>query len=298
MTARLAQERGPSMRRVTTIAEVRKAVAEARARGARIGFVPTMGALHAGHGALMDASVAECDVTVVSIFVNPLQFGPAEDFHKYPRDLEADEAFCRERGVDIVFAPSDEEMYPRPPRAFVEVEELTAGLCGAYRPGHFRGVTTVVTKLFHIVQPDVAYFGQKDFQQAAVIRRMVEDLNFPLEIRTVPTVREADGLAMSSRNRYLNPEERRAATALYRGLVAARELMEKGERDPEKVRARVREVWAEEPLVREQYIEVVDAVDLKPVSYIDGQVAVAVAAFVGTTRLIDNILFPETGSLT
>lgn len=257
-----------------------------------MGFVPTMGALHEGHGALMDASVRECDVTVVSIFVNPLQFGPSEDFQKYPRDLEADEAFCRARGVDFVFAPAVEEMYPREPRAFVEVTELTDGLCGAYRPGHFRGVTTVVTKLFHIVMPDVAYFGQKDFQQAAVIRRMVEDLDFPLEIRTVPTVREPDGLAMSSRNRYLNPEERKAALALYRGLLAAREALEKGERDADAVRAAVRAELCKEPLVREQYVEVVDASDLKPVSYIDGTVAVAVAAFVGSTRLIDNIVFP------
>ncbi|MBO2521660.1 MAG: pantoate--beta-alanine ligase [Clostridia bacterium] len=283
---------------VTTVQEMRQAVARARAAGARIGFVPTMGALHEGHGALVDASVAECDVTVVSIFVNPLQFGPAEDFHKYPRDLEADKAFCQARGVDFIFAPSEKEMYPEPPRAFVEVEELTAGLCGAFRPGHFRGVTTVVTKLFHIVMPDVAYFGQKDYQQLAVIRRMVDDLNFPVEIRGVPTVREADGLAMSSRNRYLNPEERRAATALYRGLTAAKALLEQGERNADRVRQRVREELAKEPLVREQYVEVVDADDLSQVSYIDGRVAVAVAAFVGTTRLIDNIVFDPSAERT
>jgi len=283
---------------VTTVQEMRQAVARARAAGARIGFVPTMGALHEGHGALVDASVAECDVTVVSIFVNPLQFGPAEDFHKDPRDLEADKAFCQARGVDFIFAPSEKEMYPEPPRAFVEVEELTAGLCGAFRPGHFRGVTTVVTKLFHIVMPDVAYFGQKDYQQLAVIRRMVDDLNFPVEIRGVPTVREADGLAMSSRNRYLNPEERRAATALYRGLTAAKALLEQGERNADRVRQRVREELAKEPLVREQYVEVVDADDLSQVSYIDGRVAVAVAAFVGTTRLIDNIVFDPSAERT
>lgn len=283
---------------VTTVQEMRQAVARARAAGARIGFVPTMGALHEGHGALVDASVAECDVTVVSIFVNPLQFGPAEDFHKYPRDLEADKAFCQARGVDFIFAPSEKEMYPEPPRAFVEVEELTAGLCGAFRPGHFRGVTTVVTKLFHIVMPDVAYFGQKDYQQLAVIRRMVDDLNFPVEIRGVPTVREADGLAMSSRNRYLNPEERRAATALYRGLTAAKALLEQGERNADRVRQRVREELVKEPLVREQYVEVVDADDLSQVSYIDGRVAVAVAAFVGTTRLIDNIVFDPSAERT
>lgn len=281
------------MRRITTIREMREAVAQARAKGARIGFVPTMGALHEGHGALIDASVAECEETVVSIFVNPLQFGPAEDFHKYPRDLEADEAFCRERGVSMIFAPADDEMYPRPPKSVVDVNELTAGLCGAYRPGHFRGVTTVVAKLFHIVMPDVAYFGQKDYQQVTVIRRMVEDLDFPLSIRTVPTVREADGLAMSSRNRYLNPDERKAALSLYRGLTAAREAMQKGERDASVVKALVSAALSRESLVREQYVEVVDADDLNPVSYIDGKVAVAVAAFVGDTRLIDNIVFPE-----
>lgn len=281
------------MRRVTTIQEMRQAIAEARAKGATIGFVPTMGALHAGHGALIDASVNECDVTVVSVFVNPLQFGPHEDFHKYPRDLEADEAFCRERGVDFVFAPPVEEMYPRKALSFVEVEELTRGLCGAYRPGHFRGVTTVVTKLFHIVMPDVAYFGQKDYQQLTVIRRMVDDLDFPLVIRAVPTAREPDGLAMSSRNRYLSPEERQAATSIYRGLLAARAAMEQGERDPNRVRERVRAELAKEPLIREQYVEVVDADDLSQVTYIDGSVVVAVAAFAGTTRLIDNIVFPS-----
>ena len=184
-------------------------------------------------------------------------------------------------------------MYPRPPRSVVDVTELTKGLCGAFRPGHFRGVTTVVAELFHIVMPDIAYFGQKDYQQVTVIRRMVEDLDFPLVIRSVPTVREADGLAMSSRNRYLDAEEREAATALYRGLVAAREALEKGERDAGRVRERVREELGKEPLVREQYVEVVDADDLNPVSYIDGKVAVAVAAYVGATRLIDNIVFPE-----
>lgn len=277
---------------VDRIEAVRQEVAKARAAGKRIGLVPTMGALHEGHGALIDRSVAECDFTVVSLFVNPLQFGPAEDFDRYPRPFGDDQAFCEARGVDLLFAPPVEEMYPVPSKSFVEVSGLTEGLCGAHRPGHFRGVTTVVAKLFNIVGPDVAYFGQKDAQQAAVIQRMVLDLNFPIEIRVVPTVREADGLALSSRNRYLSPEERRAATALYRGLERALEALEAGERSAEAVRARVRGALEAEPRVREEYIEVVDAAEFVPVSYIDGRVVVAVAAHVGTTRLIDNIIYP------
>lgn len=282
---------------VDRIEAVRKAVAEARRRGRRIGFVPTMGALHEGHGALIDRSVAECGFTVVSLFVNPLQFGPAEDYDRYPRTFAEDQAFCAARGVDLLFAPPVEEMYPEPTKSFVEVTGLTEGLCGAHRPGHFRGVTTVVTKLFNIVLPDVAYFGQKDAQQAAVIQRMVADLNFPIEIRVVPTVREADGLAMSSRNRYLSPAERQAAAALYRGLKSALEALEAGERDAASVRARVREALKAEPLVSEEYVEVVDASELVPLSYIDRRALVAVAARVGTTRLIDNIVFspPEAG---
>lgn len=276
-----------------TIQEVRQAVAEARARGLKVGLVPTMGALHEGHGSLIDLSVAECDVTVVSIFVNPLQFGPAEDFDRYPRDLEADTGFCQQRGADIIFAPTDEEMYPLKPRTHVEVTELTEGLCGAKRPGHFVGVTTVVTKLFHIVGPDVAYFGQKDAQQAAVIQRMVDDLNFPLEIRVGPTVREEDGLALSSRNRYLSSEERQAATALYRGLKEAAQLLDRGVKNPEEVQAAVRRVLQSEPLVEEEYVEVVDPSDLQPISLIGESVLVAVAAHLGKTRLIDNLLYPR-----
>lgn len=282
------------MRIVHTIQEMRDVVAAQRAAGRRVGFVPTLGGLHEGHGALIRRSVAECDFTVVSIFVNPLQFGPNEDFARYPRELDADAAFCERYGVDVVFAPSQEEMYPRPPRAFVEVTELTDGLCGRYRPGHFRGVTTVVAKLFLIVQPDAAYFGMKDGQQLAVIRRMVEDLNFPVSIVAVPTVREPDGLAMSTRNRYLSPQERKAATAIYRGLQAARARLEAGERDPEALRAAVRAELAAEPLLKEQYIEVVDAADLQPVERVDGPVMIAVAAFAGSARLIDNIVYPDT----
>lgn len=272
------------------IEETRRRVAQARAEGKRIGFVPTMGALHKGHAALVERSVAECDFTVVSVFVNKLQFGAGEDFDKYPRTLEADAALCREVGADLVFAPSHGEMYPFEPRAFVEVEGLTEGLCGRFRPGHFRGVTTVVAKLFHIVGPDVAYFGEKDAQQLYVIRRMVQDLDFPVEIRGVPTVRESDGLAMSSRNTYLSPAERAAAPALYRGLSRARDLAAAGERDAARLIAAVREEIAREPLMREQYVEVVDVDELKPLSTIDGKALVAAAVFVGETRLIDNVV--------
>lgn len=277
---------------VHSIDETRKVVAGARAKGKRIGFVPTLGALHEGHAALIDRSVAECDFTVVSVFVNQLQFGAGEDFAKYPRMLDADAELCHNHGADLVFAPSHEEMYPDEPRSFVEVVGLTEGLCGAYRSGHFRGVTTVVTKLFHIVAPDVAYFGEKDAQQLFVIRRMVRDLDFPLEIRGVATVRESDGLAMSSRNRYLSREERTAAPALYRGLTRAKDALAAGERDPERLRALVRAEIGKEPLMKEQYVEVVDVDNLKPVSSIEGSVLVAAAVFLGDTRLIDNVIFP------
>lgn len=278
---------------VERIREVRRAVAVARDQGKRIGFVPTMGALHPGHGSLIERSVDECDFTVVSIFVNPLQFGPAEDLRDYPRDLESDLAFCRERGVDLVFTPSDDEIYPGEPRTFVEVRGLTEGLCGAFRPGHFLGVTTVVAKLFHIVLPDMAYFGRKDAQQALVISRMVRDLDFPLQVRTVPTVRDADGLAVSSRNRYLTPEEREAATALYRGLTRARRLLEDGERRAEVVAEAVRAEVRAECLLEKQYVEVVDLEELRPVATVESPVLVAAAVYAGKIRLIDNIVFPD-----
>lgn len=288
---RLRGER--TLRIVHTIADMRAAVASWRRDGKRIGFVPTLGGLHEGHGTLFDRSVSQCDVTVVSIFLNALQFGPREDLKKYPRDLTEDAAFCEAHGVDLIFAPSHDEMYPREQRAFVEVEELTSGLCGAVRPGHFRGVTTVVTKLLLIVLPDVAYFGEKDGQQLAVIRRMVEDLNIPVHIEAGPTVREADGLAMSTRNRYLTPDDREAAATVYRGLVVAREQLERGVRDAEVVRQAVRAVYAAEPMLREEYVEVVDAETLQPVRCIERRVMVAVALYLGTTRLIDNIVFPH-----
>ncbi|HHW09447.1 MAG TPA: pantoate--beta-alanine ligase [Firmicutes bacterium] len=274
----------------SSIAEVRRKVAMARIKGLTIGLVPTMGALHQGHAALIDAARARCGYVVVSIFVNPLQFGPQEDLKRYPRRPAEDEALCREHGVDLIFAPSDEEMYPDRQLTIVEVLELTRGLCGASRPGHFRGVTTVVSKLFNIVQPDVAFFGQKDAQQAAVIRRMVADLNFPLEIAVVPTVREADGLALSSRNVYLSPEERKAAVVLYRALTKAKEMVEKGERSAAAVRRRLLETIAAEPLAELDYAEVVDYDTLEPVDFIDGKILLALAVKIGRTRLIDNFV--------
>lgn len=277
------------------IAQVRQRVADARRRGLTIGFVPTMGALHEGHAALIDHAVRECDFTVVSIFVNPLQFGPTEDLDRYPRDLDADAALCRSLGVDLIFAPTVDAMYPPGDQTIVEVHGLTEGLCGAHRPGHFRGVTTVVAKLFQIVSPDRAYFGEKDFQQLAVIKRMVADLFFPIHVIGVPTVREADGLAMSSRNRYLSPKERAAAGVIIRALKRGEEALAGGERKAEAIRDAVHQVLASEPMLRVQYVEVVDASELKPLSYISDRdlsaprgVLIAVAAFIGNTRLIDN----------
>jgi pantoate--beta-alanine ligase len=274
---------------VHTIVETRAAVTAARRAGRTIEFVPTMGALHEGHGSLMDLARRPEGFLVVSIFVNPIQFDQREDYERYPRTLEADRLFCRARGVDLIFAPSAQEMYPEAPRTFVEVTELTEHLCGRFRPGHFRGVTTVVAKLFGIVQPDRAYFGRKDAQQLAVIRRMVRDLNLPVEIVAAPTVREPDGLAMSSRNQRLNPEERQAATAIYRALRRAAARIASGATDAEAVR---REALAEleaTPLLRVEYLEIVDPDEIRPVHRIAGEVLVAAAVWAGSTRLIDNV---------
>lgn len=259
-----------------------------RSEGKTIGFVPTMGYFHEGHLSLMRKARQECDVVVVSIYVNPLQFGPREDFNRYPRDIERDLKMAESVGVDIVFAPTDEEMYPEGYQTFVEVTELTRGLEGIHRPGHFRGVTTVVAKLFNIVLPHKAYFGEKDFQQLRVVQKMVRDLNFPVEIVPCPTVREEDGLAMSSRNTYLSPDERKAATILYRSLKAADELFKSGERNATRLKAKVWEVLATEPLVRPQYVEIVDAETLEPVYTVDRPSVILLAAFVGQARLIDE----------
>ncbi len=284
-----------SLRVATRIAELRRMLEPFRRAGAVIGFVPTMGALHAGHGALLQRARSECRVVVASIFVNPIQFNQASDYELYPRTPAADLDFCREHGADVVFAPSAEEMYPAPLDTCVEVRRLTDHLCGAFRPGHFRGVATVVAKLFHIVQPDKAYFGEKDAQQLAVIRRMVRDLNMPVEIVAVPTVREPGGLALSSRNQRLNERERRTAEALYRALQAAAQAVAAGERSPAAVLAPARAVLEAQPELRLEYLEVVDAEEMVPVQSIRGPVRVALAAWIGGVRLIDNILCDVSG---
>jgi pantoate--beta-alanine ligase len=272
-----------------TVREIREALGSARKSNKTIGLVPTMGALHAGHETLIRSARKGAGVVVVSIFVNPLQFGPNEDYAKYPRALPKDLQICEQAGVDLVFAPPAEEMYPLPQLTIVEVTRVSDHLCGPFRPGHFRGVATVVLKLFNIVQPDRAWFGEKDMQQLAIIRRMVADLNLPIEIIGVPTVREPDGLALSSRNQYLSPEERKAAPALYRALQQASSLIRSGERDAKKIREAGMAILSEEPLVRVEYLEIVDPNEMQPVSGISGPVRVAAAIRIGNTRLIDNV---------
>lgn len=274
---------------VHTIGETRAAVAAGRRAGRSIELVPTMGALHEGHGSLIELARRPGAFLVVSIFVNPIQFDQQEDYRRYPRTLPADEEFCRGRGVDLIFAPSLEEMYPEVQRTFVEVAGLSEHLCGRFRPGHFRGVTTVVAKLFGIVQPDRAYFGEKDAQQLALIRRMVKDLNLPVEIVAGPTVREPDGLALSSRNQRLSADERLAASAIYRALKLAGERIGAGARDPGAVRREALAVLEQQPLLRVEYLEIVDPAELQPVDEIRGEALVAAAVWAGGTRLIDNL---------
>ncbi|MCS3479332.1 pantoate--beta-alanine ligase [Bradyrhizobium elkanii] len=277
------------MQTITTVAELRRALVNFRKADKRVGFVPTMGYLHDGHLALVEASRTQCDVTVVSIFVNPTQFGPSEDLSTYPRDFLRDEKLCRDAGVAIVFAPDAQEVYPAQFETFVEPGELAKPLCGAFRPGHFHGVATVVCKLFNIVQPDVAFFGQKDFQQCAVVRRMAIDLNLPLEIVTVPTVREPDGLAMSSRNRYLGERERQRALAISRGLFAAADEFQSGERNVERLIAIAKRHL--ETVDRLQYLELVDGDTLKRAETpLRRPAALCAAAYIGSTRLIDNVI--------
>lgn len=249
-----------------------------------------MGALHEGHLSLVRAARAKLDIVVVSIFVNPTQFGPHEDFAKYPRSFERDCELLEAEGVQFVFAPSVDEMYPQENLTWIEVKGLSERLCGRSRPGHFRGVTTVVAKLFNIVEPDVAFFGQKDAAQVAIIRRMVRDLNLPVEIRVCPIVRESDGLAMSSRNAYLSPEHRKSALVLYRSLMRAKEFFDAGERDSTKLISVAKQEFSQQPGVKLDYFEIVEPDTLEPLTAIDQRVWVAVAAIVGTTRLIDNIL--------
>lgn len=270
------------------LADLRAAVADARRAGRSVGLVPTMGALHAGHLSLVDACRRECGQTVVSVFVNPTQFAPGEDFDRYPRPFAADLQFLAEREADLVFAPSTQDMYPPGNATQVDVGPVAEPLEGRFRPGHFRGVATVVLKLFHQVVPDVAFFGRKDFQQSLVVRRMTTDLNLPIEIRVCPTVREADGLALSSRNVYLNSTERRQALALSRSLRLAKDLAAGGERDAATILQRMHELFAAEPNIRLDYIALADPDTLADLTTIDTEAVALIAARVGATRLIDN----------
>jgi pantoate--beta-alanine ligase len=278
------------MQVATTITEIRTCVNQARAAGKTVGFIPTMGALHVGHVSLIQAAAGRCDFVVVSIFVNPTQFGPGEDFEKDPRPIEKDLAICEENGVEAVFAPSRAEMYPRQNLTWVTVEKVSEPLCGRFRPGHFRGVA----KLFNIVGADLAFFGQKDAQQVAVIQRMVADFNMPLEIVVCPTVREPDGLAMSSRNQYLSPQERKEATVIYRSLRRSAELIREGETDAARITGQMCEILRQAPALRIEYVSLVDAESLEDLGQVKGKVLVAVAGRLGSTRLIDNIVVDAT----
>jgi pantoate--beta-alanine ligase len=269
--------------------EIWRTVVELKASGNTIGVVPTMGALHAGHLSLVERSAAECHVTVVTVFVNPTQFGPKEDLAKYPRDLDADLNRLGRLGVDLVFAPSDEEMYPPGHSTFVEPPRAARGLEGQCRPGHFRGVVTIVLKLLNVVPADAAYFGQKDYQQSVVVRRMVEDLDLPVRIVVCPTIREPDGLAMSSRNTYLNRDQREQALAISRSLQAASDLAAAGQLDADVIRDRMRQVLLAAGIERIDYVALVEGESLQEVREVAGPVVALVAAFVGETRLIDNM---------
>lgn len=275
---------------VKTIQSVRKLVKEVRSEGKKTGFVPTMGALHIGHISLIERAVEECDFVVVSIFVNPTQFGPAEDFDRYPRNLDVDLKICKKAGVDVVFAPPVEQMYAARNLTWVNVEKLTESLCGRFRPGHFRGVTTVCAKLFNIVGADTAYFGQKDAQQALVIKRMVTDLNMPLEIVVCPTVREPDGLAVSSRNQYLTNRQREDAACIYKSLQKCRQMIDAGVEDAQEIINQMHKVINQVPSIEIEYLSIVNAETLQPVEHITGTILVAIAIKIGKVRLIDNIL--------
>lgn len=276
------------MQIIKTIEELRPIIRGWRKEGLRVGLVPTMGYLHEGHKSLIVKAVSENDRVVVSDFVNPTQFGVNEDLASYPRDIERDAAICEEAGADLIFHPEPEEMYFADSCTFVEMDKLTKGLCGKTRPTHFRGVCSVVCKLFHIVTPDRAYFGQKDAQQLAVIRRMVRDLNFDIEIVGCPIVREADGLAMSSRNTYLNEEERKAALILHKSLLLGKQMMEQGEREAAKIKEAIIQNMETEPLARVDYVEIVNPDTLENIDIIEGRALIATAVYIGKTRLIDN----------
>lgn len=277
------------MQIIREIASLRQIIKKARRQGQTVGFVPTMGYLHQGHLSLLHRARTENDLTVLSIFVNPLQFGVNEDYTEYPRDLERDANLAGEAGCDLIFYPTVREMYPQGYATFVEVERLTSGLCGAARPGHFRGVSTVVTKLFNIVTPDRTYFGQKDAQQALVIKRLTADLNLDLEVIVMPTIREYDGLAMSSRNAHLTPEQRRAAPLLYQSLQQAKECINKGERNAAIIKGQIIQNISAEPLASIDYVSITDTTELKEITQIENRILIALAVRFGSTRLIDNI---------
>jgi pantoate--beta-alanine ligase len=278
------------MKKIETINELRDHLRPLRQAGRIIGFVPTMGALHAGHRSLMQAARSQCDELVVSIFVNPTQFSPGEDYDRYPRPMEDDLDACRAEKVDTVFCPGPKEVYPPEAATTVQVTDLTERLCGAHRPGHFTGVTTVVAKLFNMVGPDLAFFGQKDAQQAAVIRRMTCDLNFPIEIVVCPTIRGADGLALSSRNAYLSPQERQQALCLYRSLQQAKADIESGQRDAVALVIGMRRLIESAGPSTIDYIEIVDPLTLQPKKKLSGECLIALAVRIGPARLIDNLL--------
>ncbi|MCP4611494.1 MAG: pantoate--beta-alanine ligase [Planctomycetes bacterium] len=273
-----------------TIQSIRSLIKAARDEGKIIGLVPTMGALHVGHISLIEAARKKCDYVVVSIFVNPTQFVPGEDFEKYPRPFEADLDICQKADVDAVFAPSPEEMYPEENITWVNVEKITELLCGQFRPGHFQGVTTVCSKLFNIVAPDIAFFGQKDAQQVIVIKRMVADLNMHLEISVCPTVRESNGLAVSSRNEYLSEEQKKDAANIYKSLQKCHQMIDAGVKDTSEIIDEMRNILQQVPSIKIEYISIVDADTLQNIDLITGKVLFAVAVQIGPARLIDNIL--------
>ncbi len=279
------------MQIVSTVEEVRKQVKKWREEGRSVGLVPTMGYLHEGHKSLIDKAVEQNDRVVVSVFVNPIQFGPNEDLATYPRDLERDAALCENAGANLIFHPEPENMYESDFCSFIDMDGLTKGLCGKTRPTHFRGVCTVVGKLFNIVEPDRAYFGQKDAQQLAVIRRMVRDLNFNLEVIGCPIIREDDGLAKSSRNTYLSKEERKAAVILHKGLLHGEELVKAGEKNVATVKQAITEIIESEPLAKIDYVEIVNFDNIETIETIDGSILAAVAVYIGKTRLIDNFIY-------
>jgi len=285
--------REDGMRLITTVKEMKTLAQELKSGGKVIGLVPTMGYLHEGHLSLVRTSLEKTDVTVVSIFVNPTQFGPREDFSHYPRDLDRDIQILEKMGVEIVFHPEPEEMYPEGYKTYVEIPVLQTKLCGRSRPGHFRGVCTIVLKLFHIIHPELAFFGQKDAQQSIILKRMVEDLDMEVRIEVLPIVRDADGLALSSRNTYLNEGGRKAALCLWKSLSLAQSMVQRGERDPQIILQKMRGIIQKEPLAKIDYAEIVDPEELNPLSRIEGEALIAMAVYIGKVRLIDNVLVKE-----